>query len=302
MRKFLARVLFFVAVGFVAMFGVDTFVSARASRININAIGQWEAWMKGRVDADCIVLGSSRANRHVSPEIMDSVLSIKSYNVGIDGAHFDLLKSVYSLFRERNQKPRMVLINVDYSSLYKTKIYENRFQFYPWFHDRSFRKLFFPLINPSIPERFLPMYRFSSYDIDLSRLRVFYTNGFRPRNRPFDGEKTLHNKMMFSVNKSTEASFFELLDLIEKDGAKVILFFSPIHIDTYNRMPNPDKMFSYYDSLSTARGLPVLDYTNIPLSRDSSYFTDGLHLNFRGASIFTDSLANGIMGLGILDK
>ncbi|MCR5464812.1 MAG: hypothetical protein K6F06_09815 [Bacteroidales bacterium] len=302
MRKFLARVLFFIATGYVAMSGVDAYVSSRESRINVNAIGQWEAWMKGRVDADCIVLGSSRANRHVSPEIMDSVLRIKSYNGGIDGAHFDLLKSVYSLFRERNKKPRMVLINVDYSSLRNTDIHENRFQFYPWFHDRLFRKLFFPIINPSIPERFLPMYRFSKFDIDLSCPRVVYAKGFRPRNRPFDGKRVLRNKLLFSVNRSTESSFSELLDLIEEDGAKAVLFFSPIHIDTYNRMPNPEQMFSYYDSVSTARGLPVLDYTNMRLSRDSSYFTDGLHLNFRGASIFTDSLANDITRLGILDK
>ena len=73
------------------------------------------------------------------------------------------------------------------------------------------------------------------------------------------------------------------------------------HVDAYQLMPNPDEMMAYYDSLASARGIPLLDYTHMWVSNDSSYFADGMHMNRKGAIIFTDSLANDLKRLEISD-
>lgn len=44
----------------------------------------------GRVNADVIMLGSSRAVFHISPHILDSVLQKNTYNIGVNGWSFHL--------------------------------------------------------------------------------------------------------------------------------------------------------------------------------------------------------------------
>ena len=300
MRRFLLMVFLFLAAGYAAMWITDIHMSERASKAE-GAASQWEEWINGGIETDCLVLGSSRANQHVSPQVLDSILGTHSYNAGIAGLHFDFMRSVYDFFRTRDSKPRVVLINVDHSSLSPTDHLINRHQYLPWFHNKDFRRLFFPIIHPTFPERFLPMYRFRGYHSYSLKKENEYYRGFRPKDTPFNGKNLLRKKFPFIIDESVQASLNEMLDRIEQDGAKAVLFYSPIHVDTYRRMHYREDMLALYDSLSAARGIPILDYTNMWISRDSSFFVDGVHLNQLGATVFTDSLAHGIARLGLLN-
>ena len=302
MYKFILNSLFFIVIGYIAFAAVDAIFSKVASRSGAEGIWQWGEWMEGGVEADCVILGNSRANQHVSPHVVDSILGTNSFNLGVAGAHFDLMKAVYQLFKERNGIPEFVMINVDYSSLIPTRPELNRLQYCPWFGDIRFRELVFPIMRPTIAERLLPMYRYHDSGIRLFVPQRSRLKGFKPQDMTFDRSVADKNTLLFKRQKEIELSFNDLLDMIEVDGAKVLLFFSPYQEDTFNRMPNSGEMFSYYDSLGVARDIPVLDFSRMWICSDTTFFTDGLHLNRRGAMIFSDSLAQKASRVGISGK
>ena len=47
--------------------------------------------------------------------------------------------------------------------------------------------------------------------------------------------------------------------------------------------------------------IPVLDYTYMNICYDTAYFFNAMHLNKTGAEIFSDTLANDIKRLGIIN-
>lgn len=300
MRKFVVRAVSFTMLIYVVMSALDFKLSDMASKSNYRAIEAWTEWMGGNVDADCIIMGNSRAEDHVSPVVLDSVAGTVSYNLGIAGAHFDLCNSVYYIYRKRNRIPSLVLINVDYASVFPTRPESNRFQYYPWFHDKEFRKAFFSVIHPSLAERFIPIYRFSPIDSRIfQRWPKTSERGFLGHSMSFSAERVQNNTLFFHVDEAVESSFVELIDTLRADGADVVLFVSPIHADTFRRMPNYEEMMAYYDSISFIKGIPLLNYTDMWLCEDEAFFMDGLHLNRTGALVFTDSLAQDIIRLGL---
>ena len=65
MRKFLSHLIVFAVMGYLVMTALDVWLSRVASRSHYGATECWENLMKGRIDADCVILGSSRAMNHV---------------------------------------------------------------------------------------------------------------------------------------------------------------------------------------------------------------------------------------------
>lgn len=298
MRKFLSHLIVFAVIGYLVMTALDVGLSRVASSSHYGATECWENLMKGRIDADCVILGSSRAMNHVSPSLLDSILGTHSYNLGIPGLHFQELKPLYQLLKTRNNVRSLFLLNIDYSSLSPLNPSVNHFQYYPWFHDREFRKSFFPLLGFSIPERFLPLYRYHTegYDFFVCYEESLY-RGWLGLEREFNRGIKSSQKFQFHVSPANESAFLDFLDTLKKDDIDLVFFFSPIHVDAYQLMPNPDEMMAYYDSLACERGIPLLEYTHMWISKDSSYFADGMHMNRKGAIIFTDSLANDLKRL-----
>jgi len=70
-----------------------------------------------RNDADILVLGSSRAQMHVNPKVLEEKLGMTAYNAGLKGQ--DVLYSVmlFDLWKRRHPVPRVIVLTVDVESL-----------------------------------------------------------------------------------------------------------------------------------------------------------------------------------------
>ncbi len=295
MKSFLKGFLLFILISSGILFAVDFLYSRTVAGSNEKAVACWRELMVGQYEADCIALGSSRAMNHIVPQVLDSILGVNSFNYGMGGAHFDDIKARYMLYRERKPLPGMVLINVDHSSLIPKTDYD-RYQYFPWFWDRSFRREVFPVRQFSFGERYLPMWRYKG-----RRLRNLYpgkqvlNRGWSSYDGRFDEKGFEDRTYPFGVEKRFEAYLNELLDTLGKDGSKVVLFISPYYKNALPNINGLDRMRSYYDSLAADRGILFLDYSDIAICRDSAYFSNPVHLNADGARALTDSIATDIL-------
>lgn len=302
MRQFLLKAFVFFVAGWVIFSGLDRMLSGCFQKTNYKAIEYWSYLVKEGIDADMVFLGSSRVLNHFAPYVLDSVLSLNSYNLGIAGAHFDDMLARYRLYREKNKPPKVVLIGIDYFSLLDG-VDRDKYQFYPWFHDRSFRKAVFRVTRFSLQERFLPLFRYNGVWMQVISGRGDWSleKGFLALDKSSRGDDLEDYSFWFRIDSEVENAFRELLDLIASDGAKTIFVQPPLHESALRKRRNPVEMKEYYDSVSLSRGIAIIDHEHFSFSGDTSFFVDALHMNRCGAEVFTDSLAHDLMRLGLLN-
>lgn len=82
MKKFLYSIISFVLPVWVILTIADYYYSQAATKSNYFHIEAWYDLMHGKIDADVVVMGSSRAWVHINPIILDSILGVNTYNLG----------------------------------------------------------------------------------------------------------------------------------------------------------------------------------------------------------------------------
>ncbi len=70
-----------------------------------------------RNGAEILVLGSSRAELHVVPRILEEKLSMTAYNAGQKGQDFLYAVMLFDLWKQRHPPPRAIVLTVDLESL-----------------------------------------------------------------------------------------------------------------------------------------------------------------------------------------
>ena len=305
MKKFIYNILIFVLpVGFVLTM-VDFMFSSLAKRSNDYAIESWYDLMKGDIKADVIIMGSSRAWVQYNPLIFDSILNINSYNLGIDGRHHYSEIHKYHLFKKRNKKPRLIIQNIDIFELNTIDRGYNMYQFYPYFWERDMRREFINNEPFNAGEKYLPMYRFINYGIRtfLPNDSNYLTKGFRGQIKPWNGKAFMKiDSIRFIANDSVLHMFDTYLAEARADGIKVLFVYAPIYIGATRKMRNIKKMYDTYQTFAKKYKIPILDYTHMDICYDTTYFYNAMHMNKRGAEVFSDSLAIDIKRLGILNN
>jgi hypothetical protein len=68
-------------------------------------------------DADTLILGSSRAEYHLMPSVLDRKLAGTSYNAGLKGQDLLCAVMLYDLWKRRHPTPRAVVLTIDVESL-----------------------------------------------------------------------------------------------------------------------------------------------------------------------------------------
>ena len=291
MKRFFRRLFFFILLCVIPLYVLDYVYSRIVASSSNKSIECWAELMEDDINADCIVLGSSRAMNHIIPSVVDSILGSRSFNLGEGGAHMDEIYMRYHLYRKRNMPASLVLVNIDHSSL-SPQVDFDRYQYFPWFWNKTFREEMFPIKPFTFAERILPLYRYRG-----TRLLGFHRGpkmlerGWSRYEGDFHDEGFEDRVYAFTKDDAYEKYLDSLLEELRSDGAQVVFFISPYYKDVLEKMSGMDQMREYYDSLSRSRGLTFLDYSEIPISQDSSFFSNPMHLNARGDTILTRSVA-----------
>lgn len=319
MSVFIKRFSFFIVILVIFSYLVDDAITTGLKKTGAlkksgtQEYSTWNAIVSSSIDADVIINGASRAYRHINPSILDSILKCRSYNIGMSGGDFNKQFVRYLTFEKYNEKPKYIIQEVDFSTFV---VPDNNFdeRFSPYLSDigkdlihrymKWMKKyyVFVPLVRyfsqrSQIKQGLFEFFHLEHYP-DLRK------KGFICTETVWDGtalSKVLQ-KDSLTANKQPESIdlFDSYLNHCRQNNIQVILVFSPEYHKAMEFTRNKEEVIAIYHSLSKKYGYHFLDYTTDSLCYDTTYFFNALHLNRKGADIFTAKLAHDIDFLGIL--
>ena len=89
MKKFLRQTLFFAFGLLLLAVAFDVLLTAKVLRSRTSPFATWNDLYQRNIEADVLVMGSSRAFVQFNPAIFDTVLHTNSYNLGMNGRAAD---------------------------------------------------------------------------------------------------------------------------------------------------------------------------------------------------------------------
>ncbi|MDI9860804.1 hypothetical protein [Flectobacillus roseus] len=316
LQKFWLKLALIISVPLLALSLMAYMVDSGLRKSNHTVLADWNALFNAKINADLLVLGSSRAAFHISPYILDSTLHLNSYNLGMSAWRFDMQWTRFKLYLEHNKAPKYVVHNVDLYGFAKRKNLVDYQQFLPYLNE--------PLLIKNLTDikgefnhfqKYMPMYKYAN-DLDLAwegfkcyagSKNVAHTDkykGFKGNDIPWDNQfekfkKKYPKGINYTIESDVKASFEEYLRFCQKKGIKVILVYAPEYYEVQPFYKNKKAFNTLCQNAVNKYGCIFLDYTNDSLCFEKKWFYNSQHLNKKGAEVFSAKLAEDLKKIGV---
>ena len=262
----------------------------------------WNDIFKSNINADIVFLGSSRTADHYQPEIIDSILGTRSYNLGQYGQTVESDIVRYNLLHKyENKTPSLYVWDVYFASFNGSSKFQDE-QYTPFlFNNDIWTAVNNKSIHFSVLDKYVPLLRYwrkgiiPEYDALRSPTRGFVYNidTWKPEEMANLKERTL----TYSIDEVVFNDFCSTIDTIKKHGSDVIIVFSPLHIKGQKAMNNLNHLIYLLDSVSSAKQCIFANFLSDSICQDSSYFKNAMHLNEEGTDRFSAIFAHFIDSL-----
>ncbi|MFH0922308.1 MAG: hypothetical protein V1913_18335 [Fibrobacterota bacterium] len=308
MKKLLLRILLLCALIYVASLPLAFLIDRglRKSGYSPN-YREWNDIYDGRIQADLLIQGSSRAWLHFDPRLLDSALGLQTYNLGLDGFDFTLQYGRYQVYRAHNRKPAVIVQTLDYLTFRKPRDLYMLEQFIPYLSDPLLSNAISEYRGLDVRDRHIPLFKYlrrrNMALLGLRSLRIETTidngryKGFQSVHRVWDTAAvnvttTYPPGFRFEIDSVSVLRFRSFLDTCRQEKIRVVLVYAPEFSEAGPRVANRDSVFTRYRELARDYGCEFIDYSRDPLCADTALFYNTQHLNDRGAAIFSRKLAD----------
>lgn len=306
MKRFLRIVILFVGILIGINICLDGYISYRLMHSNESKYVGWTDITQKQLNADLLIMGNSRAWVMYDPYIMDSILGVNSYNIGMNGSPINRQIAKYNIYAKfQNRKPDYIVLNIDHMSLTWRDGYE-REQFFPYMWYPAIRKEL-KIVEPfTFAELYLPLYRYTTYKglwelLSEEEETIRQYKGYEGQEWTWDG--TAYNQIdtvHFIVDERTLKMFDEFLSERKNEGIQVLFCYAPTYTGVIEKMDNYNEMRETYQAYADKYDVPILDYTYADICKDTLYFYNANHLNKTGAELFSAQLAHDLDSLGVI--
>ena len=302
MKKFLIKGVIFAVVLFLLAAVLDYVLCKGLLRMEDSRFQDYAAMLEGGMDHDILIMGNSGAKAHFNTGLIDSLCHASSFNIGMGMYPINVELMKYRLYQEHNQKPKILIINVDggtFWSISDVRHQHQSEQFFPLVYDSLMRKEL-KGVGYTFRELWIPLYRFWGYQMDIKKgllealhLKHYVSmpgyKGFRAEEGPWDGtnfEKMEPGPVDFDPH--SRSLFEDFLAQCHADSVQVVIVFSPMYEQAKNVMLGLDEFKAWLGSFEEKYGFPFLDYMDcLPLSMDTGNFVNASHMNPTATEAFT---------------
>jgi len=306
--KTLQRIGCFFGILVVLAFVMNAIITSGLRRIKTSAFGASNQIMNGKVNAEIVVTGSSRALAHYDPRTIEQITGRTAFNLGRNGAQTDMQVAFLKAYLAYNRKPKVVVHNLDAFTFVTTREVYDPAKYAPYLYDRSLYNALRE-IDPNIwRSRYVPLYGYVVEDMNFSwilGLKGFWGwspredcfLGFNPRSKKWtDDFRHLKANNPGGVRFEIEAAGIEVMeDLIrvcQQNGIELIFVYSPEYIEMQALTKNRADIFEHFHELAERFDVPLWDYSSWKYAGNQDFFQNSQHLNATGAAVFSDDVAN----------
>jgi hypothetical protein len=296
----------FLLAGFLLFSGLQLVLNAGMRRIRSGMFGAFNRAADGKVNAEIIVSGSSRAAMQYDPAILSRATGLSVFNLGRIGAAPNVHTGILRFYLNHNRPPRLLVENVDLFALVSVDDLFDPPQYTPYLYDRDLYKALRRRYPQIWRARYLPLYGYAAGDSSfrhyLGLQALFgiqpqedYEDGYYPVSWTWSGkfQKLIATKktFQFRVTPTGVTDFEEFLSEAESRGIPTILVLSPLYREYLAMESNPARIRAAFADLALLHGAEFWDMGDIPsISGDTGDFFEPDHMNRRGATAFSELL------------
>jgi hypothetical protein len=301
--------LAFVVLGLALAFGLDALLTRGLRRMPQWNPAVWQATARGEVNADLVIIGSSRALVHFDCETIAGITQHSCVNLGVNASRPNIQSPVLALYLQRNRAPRVIVVAADVATLAPAADF-NVNEFLPHLGEPLLFDAFVRLKPELYADRYVPLYALSQLGapalIDSVKGWLGRTGkaerrptGWMPMDVPWDGnlEEFIKNNPQGKAFERTDegaAQFAALLALAKGSGARVVVAYPPELAEWYPYATNRAAILAELKAITAAKGADYLDYTASPLTRSRENFYNSTHLKAEGARRFSEDFAGDV--------
>jgi hypothetical protein len=315
-RSGLIRIVCFFGLIVILLFGLNAMVNSGLRRITTSQFGVSNKIVQGKINADIVISGSSRALTHYDPRIIERTTGMRTFNIGLNGSQTDMQLARLKAYLKHNKKPKLLVQNLDlYSFLTSHEIYEPA-QYVPYLSEESIYAGVRRVYPDAWKWKYLPLYGYAVEDMRFSWMMGLKTlvgiqpqedhfDGYQPRNTSWTGDfEKFRAKNTDGIVVETEAQgvrdFEEILWLCAQQAIPVLVVYSPEYYEMQALTRNRKQVLDKAKQIATHFGFPLWDYSESPICRDRSNFYNSQHLNRSGASAFSADFARRLVQMGLV--
>jgi hypothetical protein len=289
------------AVLFIALVAAADFITGKILKYFYNRQSSgWEystRYSAEETKADVLVFGASRAQQQYNTQIMQDSLQLACYNVGRDGMpffyHYAMLQAVLKRY-----SPKIIVLDCEYAALLKSESsYDRITSLLPLYKDHPEIQSIINLRSPF--EKYKYISGVYPYNSMMFKIAIANLESNKKEKEDILGYVPLHGSLSVPIKTYDFTNKYELdsvkinmlkmfIDDCLKRNIRLYFVASPYYMKTIG----VDYSLDTTQIIAAEKNIPFIDY-----SKDSSYysmpqlFDDTVHLNAKGAKIFSASIA-----------
>lgn len=298
--------LFFLSI-VVLSYALNAAITTGLRRIKTSAYGASNQIMQGKVNAQIVITGSSRALAHYDPRTIEAITGRTAYNLGRNGSQTDMQVAFLKAYLAHNQKPEVVVHNLDAFSFVTTHEVYDPVEYTPYLYDQNLYNALHKINSNIWKTRYIPLYGYVVEDMKFAwilGLKGFlglspkedYFQGFNPRTKQWseDFQKlraSNPNGVSFDIEPKGVEDVSEIIRVCQENNIRLIFVYSPEYSEMQTFTTNRPQIFARFHELFDPARVPFWDYSTWRYAGDTRYFQNSQHLNADGAAIFSEDVA-----------
>lgn len=311
MRTFLKRLLVFLLLFGAVAVSLDMVLKEGLRRRSTGTFGVWNRVVQGRMDAEVLLLGSSRALMHFDAEAIGRRTGLRCYTIGMDGNQIGHQLPWLITHLKHNPAPRLLVQNVDLISLAPDTDVFFPSQYPPYLNEDAVYEDLLRTDATWWKDRWIPLYSFARFGYGYAgiavkgllgledTLRDPLTLGFQRQDLPWDGTfdrfKAAHPQGVRRANTAeARLTLATLIRTAQHAGSRVVLVYTPELAEMQRLTHDREGLIDTIRGIADEAGVPFWDFSGADICQDRRWFYNSQHLNGAGVDRFTPMLADSI--------
>ncbi|SEA89176.1 hypothetical protein SAMN05443667_11124 [Flavobacterium gillisiae] len=316
MNKFLAYILFLLTAVYIIGYSFQLVADFGLKKIKFSNYEDWSRLLQGTINADIVIVGSSRGFVGYDPKIIGNSTNLKTHNLSYDAAGFKLQQSKLKIYLKHNHTPKIFVQNIDLAHFNDNDVLPNQSQFIPFINDNDVSDLLSHYDLKYQYLEFVPLLKYNNnFKVFKNGIVSSFTNksateevcdGFSPKSNTFKNDqynivklkrylKSIdNNEKIYKSKLNKILAFYEPL---LADNSILIFVWAPEYKARLDPLFNPlyspikEQLNELHKHNSS---IYFIDLSHNEISQNKEFFYDTFHLNQNGAHVFSLKLSNEI--------